>query len=58
MALNYGSYMIKILQPCFVRIYNGERNEWFDYSASEGEIFSEGEGDLSDLLEGEDYERI
>jgi hypothetical protein len=50
--------MIKLLQPCFVRIFSDERNQWVDYSAGEGEIFAEGEGDFSDLFEGEDYEHI
>lgn len=49
--------MIKILQPCFIRIYHCD--EWFDYSSFEGEIFPEAEDhDFSDLIEGEDYVRI
>ena len=51
--------MIKILQPCFVRIFNFSESIWFDYSSSEGEIFPEAEDyDFSDLIEGEDYARI
>jgi len=51
--------MIKILQPCFVRIFSFAENKWFDYSAEEGEIFPEDKiHDFFDLIEGEDYVRL
>lgn len=46
--------MIKILQPCFIRIFHCD--EWFDYSAFSGEMYPEDEcHDFSDLIEDEDY---
>lgn len=50
--------MIKILQPCFIRMF--VCGEWHDVDAKPGQEFDETDPDIDidDLIELEDYELI